>query len=49
MISFHIASLWYRSGDPHLWYNYLLEKGMEGHILDGLSTSVITDFTPNTP
>ena len=32
MISFYITSLWYHLGNPHLWYDYLLEKEVKGHI-----------------
>ncbi|PIL25767.1 hypothetical protein GSI_11517 [Ganoderma sinense ZZ0214-1] len=49
IISFHIASLWRLTNDPHHWYDYLLENGVQGHVLDSLSASVVADFTPNNP
>ncbi|KAI1782698.1 hypothetical protein LXA43DRAFT_425051 [Ganoderma leucocontextum] len=49
IISFHIAALWHRTGDPHCWYDYLLQSGVEGHILDSLSASAVADFTLANP
>ncbi|PIL30339.1 hypothetical protein GSI_07524 [Ganoderma sinense ZZ0214-1] len=49
IISFHIAALWKRTNDPRHWYDYLLENGVQGHVLDSLSASVVADFTPNNP
>ncbi|TBU36559.1 hypothetical protein BD309DRAFT_975560 [Dichomitus squalens] len=49
MISFHIAAISHRTRDPHRWYDVLIESGMPGHIVDNLASSVVADFSPNTP
>ena len=49
MISWHIAAISYRTRDPHRWQDILLQDRVPGHIVDSLASSVIGDFSPNTP
>ena len=49
LISFHIAAISQRTGDPNRWCDILSENGIAGHTVDSLASSIVGDFSPNTP
>ena len=49
LISYHIAAINQRTGDPNRWCDILAENGIPGHIVDNLASSIVGDFSPNTP